>query len=205
MLGRQSEAEHSLSFEERNAIIFRLKQFLTAFLIEKNISFIVFRSIPHFAAEYILQEVARKLGVLCVSKEDIDPISKSFLVDLHNRKFTGKLYSPSPCDETATIEVRRLFDLFLENHTNKKLLHPNYFIKNANSAQTARKPFTLVVRILKDIFLVFIRLNALKYASIISKKANRTSFNHGVSEFRWRVAQWKARWGQLETSRLIEK
>ena len=151
MLGRQSEAEHSLSFEERNAIIFRLKQFLTAFLIEKNISFIVFRSIPHFAAEYILQEVARKLGVLCVSR-DIDPISKSFLVDLHNRKFTGKLYSPSPCDETATIEVRRLFDLFLENHTNKKLLHPNYFIKNANSAQTARKPFTLVVRILKTYF-----------------------------------------------------
>lgn len=205
MLGRQGRDPFSINFEERNAFFCACWRYAQGYLQKNHVSVIIFRTIPHFAFEYILMEVARSLGIRCLSKEDIFPLNASYLIDLHDRQ-KHLDYMPPSASRAELEATSEQIDSFISKQTDDtQVEHPAYFQENRNAALFNRKLFKLCWDFCVDVAAIILRFNRKKYVSLVHKNRYGTYFNETASELSWRWAKWLARFGAIQNSKAYRK
>lgn len=204
MLGRQGRDPFSINFEERNAFFCACWRYAQGYLQDSQVSVIIFRTIPHFAFEYILMEVARSLGIRCLSKEDVFPLNASYLIDLHDRQ--SREYNPPSAPRAELEATSELISAFVSKQTNdSQVEHPAYFQENRKAALSNRKLFKLYWDFCVDVAAIILRVNSKKYVSLVHKNRYGTYFNETASELSWRWAKWLARFGAIQNSKAYRK
>ena len=194
MLTRQSFEQDSICFNVRNVYFEKMWNFYKEFLINMRVHVIIFRCVPHFSSEYILSRVAASLGIICISKEDIDPIQGSFLINLNDRSKLCYFYGNQHKNkEKKEIFENRIEKFIYENSNFNAITAPLYYTQNLQASKSANGLWGTVKELFSAIVGIVIKLGRRNYITLNSLKSRDLEFRQFKSEFFWRLSRFKAR------------